>query len=197
MSELAVAAILVATVLVASTISVEVGLSVALIELALGVIVGNAFSLDVPGWLSFVGSFAGIVLVFLAGAEVDVPQFKREWRSSLWVGGISFTAPFLAVMAFAYWGLGWTREQAEIAGIALSTTSLAVVYAVLVETGLNRTVVPRSSSSSRASSCSCGSATGRTRTPSSRRSCSASSSRATMRSTAWSRSGSASSPSPS
>lgn len=141
MSELAVAAILVATVLVASTVSVEIGLSVALIELALGVVVGNAFSLDVPGWLSFVGTFAGIVLVFLAGAEVDVPQFKREWRSSLWVGGISFTAPFLAAMAFAYWGLGWTREQAEIAGIALSTTSLAVVYAVLVETGLNRTVV--------------------------------------------------------
>jgi hypothetical protein len=34
-----------------------------------------------------------------------------------------------------------TTRQAEIAGIALSTTSLAVVYAVLVETGLNQTVI--------------------------------------------------------
>jgi Kef-type K+ transport system membrane component KefB len=43
-------------------------------------------------------------------------------------------------MAIAYWGAGWTRDQAEIGGLALSTTSLAVVYAVLVETGLNRSV---------------------------------------------------------
>jgi Kef-type K+ transport system membrane component KefB len=68
-SDLAIAAILTAAILVASTISVEIGLSVALVELTLGVVVGNAFSLSVPDWLSFVGSFAGIVLTFLAGAE--------------------------------------------------------------------------------------------------------------------------------
>lgn len=50
----------------------QLGLSVALIELFAGVVVGNAFSLDVPSWLSFIGSFAGILLIFLAGAEVDV-----------------------------------------------------------------------------------------------------------------------------
>src|SRR5439155_3912783 len=85
-SDLAIAAILAATILVASTISVEIGLSVALIELVGGVIVGNAFDLAVPGWLAFVGTFAGIVLTFQAGAEVDVPQFKREWRASLSTG---------------------------------------------------------------------------------------------------------------
>src|SRR5438309_5338649 len=31
---------------------------------------------------------------------------------------------------------GWSLPAAQIAGVALSTTSLAVVYAVLVETGL-------------------------------------------------------------
>ena len=138
MSELAIAAILAGSILAASTVSVEIGLSVALVELALGVVVGNAFGLSVPDWLGFVGSFAGIVLTFLAGAEVHVPQFRREWRQSVWLGGVSFLAPFLATFAFAYWGLGWTLKAAEIAGIALSTTSLAVVYAVLVETGLNR-----------------------------------------------------------
>jgi Kef-type K+ transport system membrane component KefB len=140
-SELAIAAVLTATVLLASTISVEIGLSVALVELALGIGVGNAFHISPPDWLTFVGSFAGIVLTFLAGAEVDVPQFKRDWRGSLLLGGVSFLAPFVAVGAFAHFGLGWNREQAEIAGIALSTTSLAVVYAVLVETGLNRTLI--------------------------------------------------------
>jgi Kef-type K+ transport system membrane component KefB len=140
-SDLAIAAILAAAILAASTISVEIGLSVALVELTLGVVVGNVFSLSVPDWLSFVGSFAGIVLTFLAGAEVDVPQFKREWRGSALLGGVSFAGPFVVVGAFAYWVLGWERHAAEIAGIALSTTSLAVVYAVLVETGLNRSLI--------------------------------------------------------
>ena len=141
MSSIAVAAVLAATILVASTVSVEIGLSVALIELLAGVIVGNALDLSVPDWLGFVGSFAGIVLTFLAGAEVDVPQFRREWKASLSIGLVSFFAPFVVVGLLAYYGLGWNHRQAEIAGIALSTTSLAVVYAVLVETGLNRTLV--------------------------------------------------------
>jgi Kef-type K+ transport system membrane component KefB len=140
-SEFALAAALGGLILLASTISIEIGLSVALIELAAGVFIGNTFHPDMPDWLSFIGSFAGIVLTFLAGAEVDVPQFRREWRASLSIGGVSFLAPFVVAGAVAYWALGWNVKQAEIAGIALSTTSLAVVYAVLVETGLNRELV--------------------------------------------------------
>lgn len=141
MSDFALAALLGGTILVASTISVEIGLSVALIELAAGVFVGNAFHPTIPDWLSFIGSFAGIVLTFLAGAEVDVPQFRREWRASVSIGGVSFFAPFFVAGSIAYWVLGWNLKQSEIAGIALSTTSLAVVYAVLVETGLNQELV--------------------------------------------------------
>jgi Kef-type K+ transport system membrane component KefB len=91
--------------------------------------------------LSFVGAFAGIVLTFQAGAEVDVPQFRREWKASLSIGLVSFFAPFATVGLLCFYGLGWSRQQAEIGGLALSTTSLAVVYAVLVETGLNRRLV--------------------------------------------------------
>jgi len=141
LSDIAVAALLAVTILVASTISVEVGLSVALIELLAGVIVGNAFHLDLPGWLAFLGSFAGIVLTFQAGAEVDVPQFRREWKASLSIGLVSFFAPFALVGTVCYYALDWNHRQAEIGGLALSTTSLAVVYAVLVETGLNRELV--------------------------------------------------------
>jgi Kef-type K+ transport system membrane component KefB len=141
LSDIAVAAVLALTILVASMISVEIGLAVALIELVAGVVVGNAFSLDVPGWLAFIGTFAGIVLTFQAGAEVDVPQFKREWKPSLAIGLASFFAPFAVTVLVAYYALGWNHRQAEIGGLALSTTSLAVVYAVLVETGLNRELV--------------------------------------------------------
>ncbi len=141
MSDIAVAALLAVTILVASTISVEIGFSVALIELLAGVIVGNAFHLGVPGWLTFIGSFAGILLTFQAGAEVDVAQFRREWRASLSIGLVSFFAPFVVVGLLAYFALGWNHRQSEIGGLGLSTTSLAVVYAVLVETGLNRELV--------------------------------------------------------
>jgi Kef-type K+ transport system membrane component KefB len=141
MTDIAVAAVLAGAIVLASTVSVELGISVALIELVLGVILGNALSLDVPSWLSFIGSFAGIVLTFLAGAEVDVPQFRREWRASLSIGLVSFAAPFVVAGLLCYYALDWTRRAAEIGGLALSTTSLAVVYAVLVETGLNRDLV--------------------------------------------------------
>jgi Kef-type K+ transport system membrane component KefB len=140
-SDIAVAALLAGTILLTSMVSVEVGLSVALIELLAGVLVGNAFHIDVPSWLSFIGTFAGIVLTFLAGAEVDVPQLRREWRSSFSIGLVSFFAPFAVVGLLCYYALDWSRRQAEIGGLALSTTSLAVVYAVLVETGLNRQLV--------------------------------------------------------
>src|SRR5712691_7315183 len=141
MSNLALATVLLGAALLASMVSVELGISVALIELGLGVVVGNAFHVTTPDWLVFIAGFAGIVLTVLAGAEVDVEQLRREWRASTSIGVVSFAGPFLVAMAFTYWVLGWSADAAKIGGIALSTTSLAVVYAVLVETGLNRTVI--------------------------------------------------------
>jgi Kef-type K+ transport system membrane component KefB len=141
MSELAVTALLAGAILLASMVSAEVGISVALIELLIGVVIANSLGVAAPGWIVFVGSFAGMVLTFLAGAEVDVPQLRREWRASLALGLVSFAGPFVAVGLTCYFALDWSRSQAEIGGLALSTTSLAVVYAVLVETGLNRELV--------------------------------------------------------
>jgi len=51
---------------------------------------------------------------------------------------MSSLAPFTAALLLARLALGWSWHASEICGIALSTTSLAVVYAVLVETGLNQ-----------------------------------------------------------
>jgi Kef-type K+ transport system membrane component KefB len=135
---LALATTLSVIVLLASLVSVELGLSVAILELLGGVFAGNVFGLESQSWLNFIAAFASVVLTFLAGAEVDVDQLRREWRPSVAIGLASFTAPFLAGMAVAYWLLDWSGKASAIAGIALSTTSLAVVYAVLVETGLNR-----------------------------------------------------------
>jgi Kef-type K+ transport system membrane component KefB len=137
-----VAAVLAATIVLASIISVEVGLSVALIELGLGVAVGNLFNVDPnTDWLVFIATFASIVLTFLAGAEVDPDDFRERWVASVSIGVVSFIGPFVVAGVIAYGPLGWDLKAALIAGTALSTTSLAVVYAVLVETGLNSTSI--------------------------------------------------------
>jgi Kef-type K+ transport system membrane component KefB len=136
------AAVLAAAVVVASMISVELGISVALIELALGIVLGNALSLDPDtSWLAFVATFASIVLTFLAGAEVDPDDFRERFGASMAIGLVSFIGPFVVATLVAKGLLGWTTKASLIGGTALSTTSLAVVYAVLVETGLNVTRV--------------------------------------------------------
>jgi Kef-type K+ transport system membrane component KefB len=136
------AGVLAVAVVVASMISVEIGLSVALVELALGVIFGNAFGLDPNAdWLVFIANFASIVLTFLAGAEVDPDDFRERFGASVAIGLVSFVGPFVVAGLAAYGVVGWSVKASLIAGTALSTTSLAVVYAVLVETGLNATRV--------------------------------------------------------
>jgi Kef-type K+ transport system membrane component KefB len=139
MTDLATATILAALILAASIVSVECGISVAIIEIGLGVLGGSVFGLRPTPWVDFIGTFAGIVLTFIAGAEVDRELLRREWKPAVLIGGLSFAVPFVGVALFARYIAAWNVQQSEIAGVALSTTSLAVVYAVLVETGLSTT----------------------------------------------------------
>jgi Kef-type K+ transport system membrane component KefB len=139
MEPVQLAAILAAVVLLASMLSVELGIAVALFELGLGVVIGNVFNLHSQEWLDFIASFASIVLTFLAGLEVDPGYFRKRFRASIAIGLVSFAGPFIVGSLVAYLGLDWTVKASLIAGTALSTTSLAVIYAVLVEDGLNET----------------------------------------------------------
>jgi Kef-type K+ transport system membrane component KefB len=135
------AAVLAAVVLLASVLSVELGITVALLELTLGVVAGNLFHLQTQEWLDFIAKFASIVLTFLAGMEVDPAYMRRRLGASVGIGVVSFVGPFVVASAVAYVLLDWSTRASLIAGTALSTTSLAVVYAVLVERGLTDTSV--------------------------------------------------------
>jgi Kef-type K+ transport system membrane component KefB len=135
------AAILAAVVVLASMLSVEFGIAVALFELGLGVVVGNVFDLHSQQWLDFIATFASIVLTFLAGLEVDPGYFRERFAASVGIGLVSFIGPFVVASLVAYGLLDWTVKASLIAGTALSTTSLAVIYAVLVEDGLNQTAL--------------------------------------------------------
>jgi Kef-type K+ transport system membrane component KefB len=141
MVNLIIAALAGGLILFASMISVELDLSVAISEMVAGVLAGNFLGLHTMPWIDFLASFASIVLTFLAGSEVDPDLLREKWKESLLIGGLSFILPFLFCMAFAFWVLHWSLQAAEITGVALSTTSLAVVYAVLVETGISETEI--------------------------------------------------------
>lgn len=65
-------------------------------------------------------------------------SLRGHWKLSLSIGAVSFALPFLTAFGFCALVLGWSFHAAEIGGVALSTTSVAVVYAVMVETGRNR-----------------------------------------------------------
>jgi Kef-type K+ transport system membrane component KefB len=138
-SSLFVAMVLVIAAVVASMVSVELGLSVAIVELLLGLLLGNTMHLASPEWLVFLASLGSVVLTFNAGAEIDPAQLRRTWRASLLIGGASFAAPCVVVLLLCRLVLDWSWRAAEIGGIALSTTSVAVIWAVAVETGLVRT----------------------------------------------------------
>ena len=122
--------------LAASLISIRLGVSVALLEIGMGVIGGNVLGLHTTSWIDFLATFGSGLLTFLAGAEIDPDSLRRHLRVSLTVGFVSFAAPFAAAFAFAYFVAGWNLHAAEIAAVALSTTSVAVVYAVMIESRL-------------------------------------------------------------
>jgi len=125
--------------LVASLLSVRLEISVALVEIAIGVIGGNLMHLEITNWVNFLAGFGAVVLTFLAGAEIDPHSLKENLKPSIIIGFLSFLLPFLLGMGVAYYALGWNINAAKITGIALSTTSVAVVYAVMVESGLTAT----------------------------------------------------------
>ena len=124
---------------VASVVSIRIGVSVALLEIGAGIIAGNFFGFHPNEWINFLATFGAGLLTFLAGAEIDPESLRAHLKISLTIGVVSFLVPFLGAWGFAYWVSGWDYHGALIAGIALSTTSVAVVYAVMVETGLSST----------------------------------------------------------
>src|SRR5215510_1280320 len=138
-----VTAIWLGLALLASTVSIWIAVPAALVEIVIGALAGNIPGIEQhvtqTGIVTFLASVGSLVLTFLAGAEIDPVSLRGHWKASLSIGLVSFLLPFLAAFGFCRLVLGWHLHAAEIGGVALSTTSVAVVYAVMVETGLNRT----------------------------------------------------------
>lgn len=142
------AAVWVGLALLAVLIAIKLRISTALSEIVVGTVaqliigasVGTAFLGAQQPWVTFLAGAGAIVLTFLAGIELDPIVFREHWKEAVVIGFISFLTPFLGCTAVAHYGLGWSPRASWLAGVALSTTSVAVVYAVMLELGLNTTM---------------------------------------------------------
>jgi glutathione-regulated potassium-efflux system ancillary protein KefC len=122
-------------------------ISIALLEIIIGAVIGYAaFTLNLTDklslnadWLKFCTGVGAILLTFLAGAELNPDVMKSKLREVSIIGFIGFFAPFIGCSLIAYYLIDWSLPASLLCGIALSTTSMAVVYAVMLECGLNKT----------------------------------------------------------
>ncbi len=121
---------------VSAFVAIRVKMPAALVEIVIGCLAGNLIAMRSNAWIDFVAGFGSILLTFLAGAEIDPAVLRKQFVPSTVIGLASFVAPFLAAMGFAYFFGHWTPAASKIAGVAMSTTSVAVVYAVMIESGL-------------------------------------------------------------
>lgn len=147
-----IAAVWLGLALIASLISIRFKMSVALVEILVGIAAGNLallldhhrvfglhWELKPNEWIAFLAGFGSILLTFMAGAEIEPALLRKYFKATFSIGLAGFVGPFLGATLYARLVSGWDWNAAMICGIALSTTSVAVVYAVMVETGLNET----------------------------------------------------------
>jgi glutathione-regulated potassium-efflux system ancillary protein KefC len=132
---------------ISAVLAYHLRISIALVEICVGVIIAAVAThlgkFDVLGsnseWLRFLAAAGAVLLTFLAGAELEPEVIRKKLREVTVIGLVGFFAPFLGCAAVARYILGWDSQASLLCGVALSTTSMAVVYAVMLETGFNKT----------------------------------------------------------
>jgi len=135
---LAMVAVLAANWLKVSTALSEIVVGT-VAQLVIGALAGRSLLNAKAEWITFLAGTGAIVLTFLAGAELDPEVFRAKWKESTAVGLVGFFAPFFGAALVAHFVLGWGWRASWLTGVALSTTSVAVVYAVMLEFGFNQT----------------------------------------------------------
>src|SRR6266568_3767747 len=137
-----IAAVWMGLAVLASLLSIRFNVSVALVEILVGIAAGNLvlllddyqvfglhWELKSNEWIAFLAGFGSILLTFMAGSEIEPAILRKFFKESMAIGVASFLAPFVGAMLFARYVSvpRWDWNAALICGIALSTTSVAVV----------------------------------------------------------------------
>ena len=122
-----------AAIVISAIIGSRFRISSAIFEVLSGIILANIFGVKLESWLDFLGTYGGLVLTFLAGTEVEFLLLRKKAKASLTIGTLAFLAPLTAEFLFLSFATNWTLQAKISVGLALTTTSVAVVYAILTE----------------------------------------------------------------
>jgi len=117
-------------------LSLEIGISAAILEIIAGVIGGNIFEVSSLQWIDFMANYGILGLMFLAGLEVNKEELKKHAGKSVAFASCAYFIPLISIFISSIIIFGPDLRKASIIAIALSTTSLALLYPILRERGL-------------------------------------------------------------
>ena len=120
-------------IIFAGLVAIELKITSAIFEIIAGCIAVNFFNFSSAEVINVLADFGILALMFFAGLEIDFDVLKKNAKSSMVVGSASFLSPFLAVYFITLHFMDFSYEQALLTGIALSTTSIAIVYPMLLK----------------------------------------------------------------
>lgn len=106
----------------------------AMFEILLGYIIG-VYGVASGEFIETLALIGGVMLMFMAGLEVDVSLLRTVFTRSLVIGSISLLAPMASTFTALYL-LGYPMSESLLASVGVSTTSVAVVYMIIRKTGL-------------------------------------------------------------
>lgn len=120
-------------IIFAGFIAIKLSIVSAIFEILAGVIAFNFFNFPGAEVIDVLAELGILALMFFAGLEIDFDVLKKNAKSSMVIGSASFLSPFLAVYFITAYFLHFSYEQALLSAVALSTTSIALVYPLLLK----------------------------------------------------------------
>src|SRR6185295_6803309 len=111
-----------ALAVVSALIASSLRLSIALVEICVGVVaaavtgflsLGDVLAAD-SEWVRFLAASGAVVLTFLAGAELDPDTVRKKVTEVSVVGLVGFMAPLLGCAALASYVLGWHAKSSAL-----------------------------------------------------------------------------------
>jgi len=115
----------------AGIVALEIGFSSAIFEIIAGSIAVNFFHMSDLKWADFLANIGLLGLMFFAGLESDVKILKKNFFKSFFIGVSSFLFPLISIFLITKFLFNYSIKTSLLISVALSTTSLALVYPLL------------------------------------------------------------------
>ena len=116
-------------------VALELGFATAIAELLAGITAHELISFQSTEVIVVLADIGILILMYVAGLEIDLDVLRQSFKPSVAIGFSSFIFPFISIIFISKYLLCFTTEQALLTGIALSTTSIAIVYPTLRQSG--------------------------------------------------------------